>query len=177
MDCMNCRQSFWVSKVKPVQKCLKPAFFLMDSSGTLRWFQKEVWLYVSLWENEPASHWVYYLRTVFYWVSGLNRKFQASFNTNTACCSFSKLLSHLEWNRWLIRVCCSMWLPCYWPVATTACPWVSNKISSPSPTSCPIMTTSKNPRWWQLQPFLSSGFIAYCLPIVVWQDDLHCVSS
>ena len=25
----------------------------------IHWFQKEVWLYVSLWENEPTSHLIY----------------------------------------------------------------------------------------------------------------------
>ena len=36
-------------------KCLKGAFFLMASRGWLYWFQKEVQLYVSLWENASTT--------------------------------------------------------------------------------------------------------------------------
>ena len=50
---------FW--KVKPMLKCLKLAFFLTASRGRLLWLQKEVWLYRSLWENDPTSHFIYYL--------------------------------------------------------------------------------------------------------------------
>ena len=36
------RQSFPVWKVKPMRKCLKPAFFLMARMGRLYWYWKEV---------------------------------------------------------------------------------------------------------------------------------------
>ena len=53
--------SLRVWKVKPMLKCLKLAFFLIASRGRLLWLQKEVWLYRSLWENDPTSHLIYYL--------------------------------------------------------------------------------------------------------------------
>ena len=37
----------------------------MLSKGQIYWFQEEVWLYVSLWENDPISHLIYYLSELF----------------------------------------------------------------------------------------------------------------
>ena len=37
------------------------AVFLMACRGRLHWFQKEVWLYVSLWEKDIPSHLIQYL--------------------------------------------------------------------------------------------------------------------
>ena len=39
-----------------MQKWHQPAFCQTASRGQLHWFQKEVWFYVSLWENDPNSH-------------------------------------------------------------------------------------------------------------------------
>ena len=41
--------------LKPMWKRLQAAFCLMASRGRLQWFQEEVKLYVSLWENDPTS--------------------------------------------------------------------------------------------------------------------------
>ena len=50
-------------------KWLRPAFFQMASSGWLHWLQKFVQLYVSLWENDPTSHLIYYHKKPFPQVS------------------------------------------------------------------------------------------------------------
>ena len=50
--------NLWFRKMKPMLKCLKPAFFLLTCRWRLHW-QKEVFLYESLWENEPSSHLIY----------------------------------------------------------------------------------------------------------------------
>ena len=57
--------SFPAWKVKPIRKCLKSAFFLMASQGMFSWFQRKDWLCVSLWENNPTSHLIYYLNKHF----------------------------------------------------------------------------------------------------------------
>ena len=36
-----------------------------DQQGWLHWFQTSDWLYVSLWENDPTSHLIYYLSKQF----------------------------------------------------------------------------------------------------------------
>lgn len=46
-------QSLQVWKVKPMQKCFKPALFLIASWGQLHLLQKDVRFYLSLWENDP----------------------------------------------------------------------------------------------------------------------------
>ena len=48
-------------QMKPMQKCFKPAFFLLSSRGQLDWLQKEVHLYESQYKNEPISHLIYEL--------------------------------------------------------------------------------------------------------------------
>lgn len=55
LDSVLSGQCFRVWEVKPMWKCLKPAFFIAASRGGLHWLQKEVWLYSSLWENDPGS--------------------------------------------------------------------------------------------------------------------------
>ena len=37
----------------------------MSSKGKLHWLQKEVRLYVSLWENDPTFHLIYHLAKQF----------------------------------------------------------------------------------------------------------------
>ena len=46
--------------LKPVLKCLKPAFLLVTRRRRLHWLQK-VCLYESQYESEPASHLIYFL--------------------------------------------------------------------------------------------------------------------
>ena len=52
-------------KVKPTRKCLATACFRIASRRQLHWFQKEVWLHRSLWENDPTYHLIYYLSKQF----------------------------------------------------------------------------------------------------------------
>ena len=62
IDCMKYGRFFWVWKVKPALVCLfKFAFFPLASTVLLHWFQKEVRLYGSLWENDPTFHLNFYL--------------------------------------------------------------------------------------------------------------------
>lgn len=46
-----------VRKGTPMQKCLEPM--------QLNWLQEEVQIYVSLWENDPPAHMIYYLNKQF----------------------------------------------------------------------------------------------------------------
>lgn len=46
-----------VRKGTPMQKCLEPM--------QLNWLQEEVQIYVSLWENDPLAHMIYYLNKQF----------------------------------------------------------------------------------------------------------------
>ena len=66
-DFILCRtwMVFQVWTSRPKHKCLKPAFFLVASRWRLHRQQKELDLYVSLWENNPS---------VFQCVYGLNHK-------------------------------------------------------------------------------------------------------
>ena len=59
------KSTLQVWKLKPMQKFLKPAFFLMASRGRLYWFQKRSPLYVSLWDNDHTPHLIYYLSKQF----------------------------------------------------------------------------------------------------------------
>lgn len=61
IDCINNGGNFWVFKVKPTPKCLKPAFFPLSSRGRLHQFQKEVWLNVSLRDKDTSSHLIYHV--------------------------------------------------------------------------------------------------------------------
>ena len=43
------------------KKFLNPSLFQMANRKWLHWLQKEVRLYLSLWENDPTSHLIFYL--------------------------------------------------------------------------------------------------------------------
>lgn len=70
-------------------KYLKLELYIMASRGRLHWYQRDVCLYISLWENNLLFSWF-----ISSWGYDSNLYFQDFVNTSR--CSECKLWSHLE---------------------------------------------------------------------------------
>lgn len=85
--------SFWVCEVKPTQKRLNSAIFLMASRGQLH---RLLWLYWTLCKKGLCYLFITSVNSFEFMVSIL---YHALFHT--ALCLFCKWWSHLEENKWL----------------------------------------------------------------------------